>query len=203
MYKVYTMELQFRDKIYGGVPKNPEVLNTFLQIQGMPEELSEEYEEEADLDAQAEKYWTGFRKDETGIFIRDFQIKAMLKETASVLGITTQKRGSKAILQHGLFIKPPRIHLLDEQGNPKKEPDGYDDIVGSPKGPGGRRSIIRRVDYALRPRIRFRVYLLDGGKLSEEDLRKCFELGQEDGLGSLRSYEAGKFDIVKFEREDS
>jgi len=198
LYDVYEVELKFRNRLYGGVPKNPDALRSFLESSGLPKELEEEYEEEAGASEEVEKNHTGFREDENGIFIRDFQIKALLKETASVLGITTSKRGSKAILQHGLFVKPDRIYLLDEGGSPKKAPDGNEVMVGKVRGPSGTRSVVTIADYVEKAIIRFQIWLLKGGKFAEEDLYKCLLLGQEDGLGSRRSFEAGKYDIVRF-----
>ena len=57
-----------------------------------------------ELDEEKERSMTGFKKDERGIFIGGYQIKAMLAESASLQEITVKKRGSKNTLREGLVV---------------------------------------------------------------------------------------------------
>ena len=104
----FIVELEFRDKILGGHPKNPEVLRNHLiakldreakeAIKRGEEPPSEERREELmqahlermfgasmeeTIDHESEKSWTTFNSDEVGPYIEAYQVNAMLREMAS------------------------------------------------------------------------------------------------------------------------
>lgn len=195
MYLKFDVALQFRDRLYGGLPRQAKMVDQYIEAKFGEEnlDLAEKIKAEVDLVEETERVWTGFRTDEKGLYICDYQVKAMLKQCGSLLGIYTQKRGTKNIVKEALFIKPSRLYL------DREEPDGTEDIAGHVMTMQGKRSILKRCDYALQPLISFQIWLLDVNKVTGDDLKSILELGQEVGLGSNRSFEAGKFDVTKFE----
>jgi hypothetical protein len=208
LYDVYRVTVRLRDKLCGGTPKNPELLKGWIAA------TTEHNDETTDaqvaevkaalLEPTEEKSWNGFRGDkERGLFIEARQIKAMFKESATMLRITVDKRGSKQIFQHGFEIKSleepaDRIYLGT------KEPSGYDEgpiHVDTAQGP---RTAIKRVDYIDRPTITFDIWVLataaaETRHIGESDLIPMLTFAQENGLGADRSQGRGKFDVVKFE----
>jgi len=224
LYTIYNIVIAFRDKCFGGQPKSKEILEKWIEAKGeMPRETMEEKEKVLDLTEETEQVWCGFRANGKGIFLRDFQIEALLSQCATTLGITMATRGSKGIIQHGLHVGPREIHFKD-----RKEPDGFDDIAGHVMTPQGKRSILKRCDFVQGAEITFQLKLLKYGppklktdaeakipdkptakqpkekgiqtKLSEKDLLDMLHLGQENGLGSCRSLGGGKFDVIEFEK---
>jgi hypothetical protein len=211
MYKKVEVELKFRDRIYSGLPKNSELIKGYVKAKFGSED-STTVETDLDLDNELEKVTTGFKKDDVGIYIGSYQIKAALKQYASLLRFTVKKRGSKQTVAEGLFIKGinaddnltnEKIYLLPL----KTTPDGIHDHTGNVPTPQGTRSILKALEYIEKPTVKFQVWVIDVriGKAANskdlriEDIRTCLEFGQECGIGAHRAYESGKFDIIKFE----
>jgi len=109
LYDIYRITIRAVDKIAGGVPKNPDLIRSWVEAStGYKDEISGELTDaamEQMIDTVSEKSWNGFFRDpDKGIYLEARCIKAMFKECASVLRITTQKIGSKQILQHGFEV---------------------------------------------------------------------------------------------------
>ena len=208
LYDIYTLEIAMRDKLCGGVPKNPDVLDDWVKTKtGHDDEQTAQLTEEARaalLDTVTEKSWNGFLADpDNGLFIEARQLKAMFKECASLLRITVQKSGSKQILQHGFEVKAldggARIYLG------RQKADGYVEgpiHVSTAQGP---RTALKRVDYVEGVTLTFAVWVLrtaPGEKrhLGARDIETMLALAQENGFGADRSQGRGKFDVVRFEK---
>jgi CRISPR/Cas system CSM-associated protein Csm4 (group 5 of RAMP superfamily) len=208
LYDIYRITLRTIEKLAGGVPKNPDLIRSWVEAStGHKDEKSEQLTEaavEQMIDEVSEKSWNGFFRDkEKGIYIEARCVKAMFKECASVLRITVQKIGSKQILQHGFEVKAldggARLYLGKDQA------DGYDESpihVVTPQGP---RTAIKRVDYVENVELTFEVWVLttaaqEKRHVGEEDLKRMLALGQENGLGADRSQGQGKFEVTAFEK---
>ena len=206
------VEITLRDKIYGTLPGDREIFEGWMQSKFDDPENTENTEKDLDLDKELEKNTNQFRCDETGIYIGAYQLKAMIAQCGSLLGLTVNKRGSKQTLKEGTFIKgintegeftSDKVYLLPV----RKEADGKDNFTGTVSGPQGSRSIISNSQYCVQPTIRFQMWVLSnrlqetnqGKKLTFEDFENIFELGQEVGIGAHRNMEKGKFDLKTFQ----
>jgi hypothetical protein len=208
LYNRFMIGIQVRERLDGGVPKDPELIKAWVVSKtGFDDEQTQKQIDahKADLDAateeQAEAMWCGFKKDDRGPYIETRQIKAMLRECAVVLGITKAKRGSRQIVQHGFEVR-------GHGGDSKVYIDAKN--VGTVEGaihvmtPQGPRNALKRVDFVgPESTLEFEVWILktapqETRHLGEEDLKKLFQLAQEDGLGANRSQGSGKFDVVVF-----
>jgi hypothetical protein len=208
LYDRYRVTLRLRDKICGGMPKNPDLIRSWVEAgtEHSDERTEAQTKEaiEALVDATTEKSWNGFPGDDTGgLFIWSRQIKALFKECASMLRVTVEKRGSKQIFQHGFEIKgavkDDRVYLG------RKDPHGYDEGPIHVQTAQGPRTALKRVDYVLAPELTFEVWVLathaaETRHVGETELRQMLLFGQENGLGADRSQGRGKFDVVAFER---
>ena len=212
MYKQFHCELKFRDKIYGGLPKNEADLESYVKSAFKSDDTSPT-DTDLDLTEELEKRTTGFRKDNVGIYIGSYQIKAMLAESASLLGITVKKRGSKQTLKEGLIVQG--LDAEDNITNEKvyflpttTEPHGTYTHAGQVSTAQGSRSILKRMEYIEKATIKFRLILLEnrmsddarGKGLLVSDLKLCLAHGRELGLGSHRKYESGRFNVIKFKQ---
>ena len=158
------------------------------------------------LNPTEEKSWNTFRADaERGCYVECRQIKALFKEAATMLRLTTDKRGSKQILQHGFEVKAPgggdRLYLGFVETDERKLPYSEGPIhVQTAQGP---RTAIKRVDYVEEATIDFEVWVLathasETRHIGEEDVVAMLTFGQENGFGADRSQGCGKFDVRKF-----
>jgi hypothetical protein len=206
-YDIYQVTLAIRDKICGGTPKNPELLAGWIAATTEHNDSTTTSQEkearEALLEPTEEKSWNGFPGDAGGIFVWARQVKALFKECASMLRITTTKIGSKQILQHGFEVKglggkADRVHL-----GGKRTADGYLEGPIHVQTAQGPRTAIKRVDYVEGVTLEFEVWILsthaaEKRHVGEEELRRMLTFGQENGLGADRSQGHGKFDVVGF-----
>ena len=217
LYDRYRVTIQIRTKICGGTPHNAEVLESAIRARtGFDDHITAEQiaaakaalpktELHEDLvDEKVERSWNGFPLDESGggLFIWARQIKAMFKESATMLKYTVEKRGSKQIFQHGFEIKgvqnEERIFLGVQA------PSGFDEGPIHVQTPMGPRTAIKRVDYVERPTLTFEVWVLathaaETRHIGERELRRMLTFAQENGLGADRSQGRGKFDVTAFE----
>jgi hypothetical protein len=207
LYDVYRVSLRMRDRICGGMPKNPDLLKGWIAATTEHDDAKttelEKEAREALLEPTVEKSWNTFPADKKGLFVWSRQIKALFKESATMLRITTQKIGSKQIFQHGFEIKGPDVDDRVYLGADK--PDGFDEGPIHVQTAQGPRTAIKRVDYVSRPLLHFEVWVLttataEKRHVGEEDLVKMLVFGQENGLGADRSQGRGKFDLLEFQR---
>jgi hypothetical protein len=222
LFNRYRARLQFRNKIMGGVPKDPKMIEGWLRTKaGLSDseeelrfaviqtlqELGGEVSPEMTMDelievsqALAEQRNTnGFKRDETGLYIESRQIKAGLKETINALYAGEKwgktRKGPKNFAVEHVFIHPHRIYLG------RAEPDGIDLLIGHVTGPQGRRSTITYVEHCVEPEIEFDV-LVDTRaeeQIEEAQWREIWVHGQENGYGAARSQGWGTYDIVAWD----
>lgn len=204
LYDIFTVQIQMRDRLVGGTPRSKDMIRSWLEARtGHSDETTDEQEAEiaAAIDAAEDSCWTGFCGDERGLYLHTRNVKAMIKQCASVLGITKKKRGSKQILHEGAEVKAPdggdKLYLE------RQEPDGSEERpihVMTARGP---RNALKRVDYVNGARLAFEVWVLktaaqETRHIGEKELTKILTFAQENGLGADRSIGYGKFDVIEF-----
>lgn len=229
VFAVYEVELTFRDKIMGGIPKDPKVIQGWLRAKagiGEERELAQfaartMMENGHDLGVTAEQLLTmdpnelynlmdevaeryaeemqtnGFKINDSGLFIEDRQIKALLKESTNILFAGERwgqtKKGPRSFVAERVFVKPGRIHLGVQK------PHGVELIVGHVSGPQGKRSTLTYHEYVVKPVINFKLEVVRD-ELSQDQWADLWTHAQENGLGALRSQSHGRFDVTKWER---
>ena len=220
LYDIYQCTIAMRDKICGGTPRNEDVLRSAIIARtGHEDDVTREQITEAIanspkgsaaseidemVEEKIEKSWNGFPKDGAkGIFIWCRQVKALFKESATMLRVTVDKRGSKQIFQHGFEIKGPDV--ADKLYLGKQEPDGFDEGPIHVQTAQGPRTALKRVDFVSQPKLQFEIWVLtthaaDKRHIGENDIRLLLTFAQENGLGADRSQGRGKFDVIEFAR---
>lgn len=216
LYDFYNVQIRFKDRCYGGRPKNKELLRTWIvATTGYNDAKTDELVAQAqdmtpalDLDKEFEKSWTGFATDGDGVFLESRAVHAMIKQCASLLRLTIDKRGSKQILAEGTVV-----HAMDG-GNKIRfvrnasrvlVPDGYQEDAIHVTTPQGERTALRRQDYIHQAGLEFQVWIMktapsEKRHLTEEDLVRILTLGQNVGLGASRSQSNGQFEVIGFGR---
>ena len=212
LYQKFSVKFKFRDRVYGGLPKSENLVESYVKAKFDSEDTSV-VETELDLVKELEKSRTGFKRhDDFGVYLGDYQIKAMIKQCASLLKLTVQKRGTKQTVAETLFVKG-----LTEDGElvegrvpfiaKREKPDGIEGFQGCVKDQAGTRSAVKEMEFVERADVNLQLWVLGrriGGKqLSDDDLLDILLLGQEVGLGSGRAFEKGKFDLLEFDQLQS
>jgi hypothetical protein len=219
IYNKYLVTIRVRDRVLGGVPKNPDKLNEWVRSRMQIKEPDEESERatrevmETLNEPTEESSWCCFQSDEQGLFVAAMNVKAMLKTVAQLLGWYTKKMGLRPFTQHfGLEVKGEdgsmRIRMKRSTLSGQtvvQEPDGDLEGLVHLNTKSGPRSALRRQDYVDKPIISFQVWLMKTSNsekrhISEEELKKWLCAAQEEGFSATRSQGHGKFDVIGLER---
>lgn len=217
--------LQIRDRICGGIPKDPDVIRAWItailhnqsKVRTMAEETKAGLEDgtieaktkeemgvsEEDMDAITQSAWNGFKKSGE-LFIEGRQVKAMLKESANILSKKTTIWALKSKIADHFFVSEDHIPLG------VTEPSGYmEGTVHVTDRYGEPQSALKRTDYVSQPQISFTVKALDDPFKDKAKntwapaavLELLLEYAQELGLGAERSQGYGKFTNVSYRRD--
>lgn len=194
LYNHATVKIRFRERVYGGIPKTAELIDSYVSSKFGVEsgDLAEELKKEVDLLEETEKITTGFKMLDGKPYLSDYQIKAMIKQAANRLKLTVNKRGTKQDITDGLFVTP-KIFL---SSNGLSAPLPVEDFCGHVQTPQGKRSILKASEYVEQGEAEFALRLIKTSVMAKKDVLDCFLLGQEIGLGSNRSFEKGKYDLL-------
>lgn len=188
----YTLTVTFTEPLLGTVPKDPEVYKTF--IESKKPDLEED--ESATVEKAEERSWTGFHRDELGLFLYDYQVKGYLKEAAAMVKQPGRRASLRPTVERYVFVEPRRIYLG------KTEPDGVLERPLRAMTMRGPRTALSRSDYVdAGTRITFQVVVLDDA-LPEEALRKLLDYGRYMGLGQWRSGSYGRFQYDLYETRE-
>lgn len=211
LYDVYAVAIAIREKLCGGKPKSDALLEAHIIRQtGHEDEATKKLiaqakegatPEEGDLENRVEQSSTRFLSDERGLYIDAYQVKAMLRQSGSMLGLYKKRIGTKQICAEGLEVKglehERRVYLG------KSAPDGTYEATIHVTGPKGKLSGIKRVDFVEGVGLAFEIWILktdanEKRHVGEKDLVEILRFSQENGVGADRSQGYGKFDVVKF-----
>ena len=219
LFTTYRAELSFQNRIIGGIPKDPKVIEAWLRTKitvnndeeyiqmakRTMEELGytgltgENFEDMEKVSAEmaAVKHCVGFKRDDHGLYIEARQVKAMLKECTNILfagtkmGIT--KKGAKSFLAERVFVEPDKIYLG------VTEPTGIDTVIGHVSGPRGPQSTLAYVEYVDKPVITFDV-MAAKDCIPDDMWGQVWVLGEKNGLGAMRSQNHGHFEVTKWSK---
>lgn len=218
LFNTYRCGIEFRDKIMGGIPMDPNVIKGWLTSKmglskdaeivsrmaqtlrelgaDLPDEPTiEDMNEAAELLANTQQS-NGFKRDENGLYIEGRQVKAMLKEVTNILFAGQRwgktRKGPKGFLAERVFPEQDRIYLG------RDEADGAELFVGHVSGPQGMRSTLTYYQYVERAHIEFDVLATKDAD-EEIDWPILWLHAQENGLGALRSQGHGRFDVVQWD----
>lgn len=189
MFKEKTYRIRLCTPMLGTVAKDPEVYRTFIESK-KPKGVEED--ESATVDKTEEKGWTGFHKDDQGLFIYDYMIKGFLKHAGNVLKKQVKVKALRSKIDDQLFVFPRRIYLGTEV------PYGVIERPLRAMTMQGPRVTLARSDYIQEGvEIEFTLKWLDGGEITEELIDTLFDYGKLAGLGQFRNGGYGRFEVVQ------
>jgi hypothetical protein len=171
----------------GTVPKDKEIYKSYIESKA-PEGLNGESETVEEIE---EKGWTGFHKDEEGLFVYDYFIKGFIKNAGNILKDNAKIQNLRSKLSNNLFVFPRKVRLG------KVEPDGVLERPLRAQTPQGPRVTLARSDYiAAGTEITFQIGWIEHKDLSEKLIMELFAYGELQGLGQFRNGGYGRFTVV-------
>lgn len=215
-YKSYRAEIQFLNQLHGGIPKDPEVIKTWLETKGISDaDILRKTCEAMGVDAEGvddatqktiDKSAMGFKIGERGLYIEARMVKSAFKEAANVNREFLRAHNSKLAMARARCAERVWVRGVDDVEKiwlGREDPDGVEqrfvhlkDRFGNPV------SAIKLVDYVNAPRLEFVIEVIDDNLFTEEVLRDLLEYMGRNGLGANRSQGAGLFELVSFAEED-
>jgi hypothetical protein len=195
-------KLELLTEMLGTVPKDPDVYKTYIESKkpgngdGEAEYLT--------VDKIEEKGWTGFHRDENGLFIYDYMIRGFLKAAGEVMangimvdkekkGITVSEKlkAVKSKIDKYVFVFPRRIPLG------VKEPEGYIERPLRAMTMQGPRVTLARSDYVKAGTILdIEIALLPQKEISWATIEQFLSYGELCGLGQFRNGSYGRFRVM-------
>lgn len=209
----FAVEIEFTEPVLGTCPMDPEVYRTYIEKnkfdhQAKRGDLSAEIiaeQESSQIESREERGWTGFWKDEKGIYVYDYWIKGFVKNAVLVLKEVHGVKNPRSKVGSYLFIFPRRVHFYR---------DGSDNGIGAPDGvlerplramtmQGPRVTLTRSDMLQAGTRLSFTIKtILANKEVTDPDLiSMLLSYGQYEGLGQFRSGSYGRFKVVSMERK--
>lgn len=201
--KRYTIRLT--EDILGTCPKDPELYATWVASK---DPSGNGHEEVADVQAVEERGWTGFLRDDHGLYLSSHMILGYLKNAGEVLrgqvritkekkdgaSVTEPMKGVRSKIDKYLFISPKKLYFGGHL------PDGVNERpirTMTPQGP--RVALIRSDSVSSGVELTFDLELLDQRELTWDHIDFFFQYARLQGLGQWRSGGYGRFEVVRVE----
>lgn len=146
------------------------------------------------------RHLNGFRRDENGLFIKGYHVKAAIKEAASVAagsgkvdlrGWGVTKKFLNSFVAEHIMVPDEKIYLGRE------EPDDVSQSFPENKRIGQRG--IQMTEFCNDVDISFRV--ISDWDFTDENWAMIWLTGQEQGLGACRSQGFGRYKVTSWERQ--
>lgn len=198
-------------RIMGGNPSDPKVAEGFLRKKlgisddDLVRETVAAYMVERGVDAETAakevqdlKYLNGFKRDSQGLYVEGRQLKAGIKEAASVAravgnlktkwGLTN--KGVLSFVAEHIFVVEDRLYLGVE------EPTGI--IQSFPKNPITNQSSIRYEEYVDNAKVDFTV--VTDWDFEDSEWAALWLTAEQQGLGASRSQGYGRYEVTRWEK---
>lgn len=188
-YQNYKITIELLEPMLGTIPKNEKVYKTFIESKNPKGE-----EDGVDMEKLEEKSWTGFHKDEEGIFIFDYMVKGFMKNAGNVLKEPVGIKALKSKIEDTCFIYPRRIRPdKDILPEPVERP-----LRGMTKM--GPITCLARSDVLPRgTKFEFTLEKI-GNKITDKALNSIFDYGTRKGLGQFRNGGYGRFKVLEMKK---
>lgn len=195
LYRTYNVTIKFHNGIAAGTAPNQGLLTTHARLfsEGVSNDLKYAKKVEGEVTEEAieefiKRCSSIFRADEHGIYIADFQIKAMLKDAAQRTKDTLKIKSLSKTLRDGGVIFPKKIYL-------GVAPSVEERPVKPESGPAN----IKIFQVAEGVTLKIPCAVLQNGDVTDDLFKKLWFVAQDVGLGANRHLGFGEFELVAFE----
>lgn len=229
VFVTYRAQIQLRDRIMGGTPKDPKIIEAWLRhkagidkqeeirramirtMQELGAEVDENssYEEvqKASEALAVHRQTNGFKLNDKGLYIEGRTVKAAIKESTNILfagdrWLKKQKKDSDDLYggKGPRAVVAERVFVNPDQISLGVDgPTGIDLFIGHTQGPKGRQSNLTHYEYVDRPLITFDVMVAQDA-VENDNWEALWVHAQENGLGALRSQGFGRFDVMAWDK---
>lgn len=189
----YSLTIEFLEPVLGTAPKDRELYESYIIERAKKEGVEVDEEEElATIEDLAQRGWTGFHSDNTGLFLYDYQIRGYFKEAGSATKHIHGVKNVNTKVDRWLFVRPRRIYFT-RNGTVIKQPESVlERPIRAMTMRGPRTSLVRSDSIQAGAQL---ICTLDviNDEISEKFLRTCLDYGSMSGMGQWRTGGYGRF----------
>lgn len=194
---VADVRLELLTDMLGTRAKHPEIMKTWLGlVEGVGEDekqVAEGMEVDPDIDERELKRWTGFPKDEQGIYIWSVLVKGWLKELGNNYAKHMDVKAARSKINNFVFVHPRKIYLgLDEPDGVLERPLRAETM----KGP--RITLVKSDTVSAGTHIAFELHILGHPEITPQFIENLMTYGQFMGLGQWRTGGYGQCKLISF-----
>lgn len=209
--------IKFEEPILGSSPKDKDLYADYIASKiAKRKDLSEEERENIkadeidaaynDIEAVEGRGWTGFMRDELGLYVMNYNVRGYLKSALAALqenGVVKKIPAYKSAVDKFVHVRPRKLHFLGDTGRIIEGDSRNITVLERPlramtmKGP--RVSLARSDCLPAGTLLSWEFHLLKNTKISMEMLKSAMEFGEYEGLGQWRSGGYGQFSVVTFQ----
>ena len=185
------VKIKLTTEMLGTVTKDPEVYKTYIESKKPAGQTEPEY---MTVEKSEERGWTGFHKDENGLFIYDYMIKGFLKAAGNTLKDIVKVKNLRSKIDDFVFIFPRRIYLNQQDS------DGVLERPLRAMTMQGPRVTLARSDYInVGKELEFEIVLIPHKEVDADLIENLLGHGMLMGLGQFRNGGYGRFEVVSVE----
>ncbi len=223
MWKYFDITLDFNKrgmsvKVMGGIPKAKQIVASWIDASKMKDEKYKQKLEKGEnlrsledikkeviqnTEAIEDKVHVGFLKDDVGIYAREHQIRAHMKDCGNQIRELLGISGLKAKIANKVFLETERFYFTKNGGTPVTEIDGVWEHGIRIWTPQGERSALKRNDYIENASLKFTVKVLNDKVITEDILKTVLDYGSDHGIFSERGMGYGKYSYTIEEVENA
>jgi hypothetical protein len=195
--------------IAGGTPTDPNVAEGWIRTKlGSTDDLLRQQvaetmiergitADEAAVEVNKNKHLNGFKRDDLGLYIEGRQLKAAIKEAASVavaagkLGARGWGKTNKGLLSYvaeHIFVVEEKLHLGVTEATGINQR-----FVHTFRGSG-----IQYEEYVTDAKLDFTV--MSDHNFSEKEWAAIWTTGEQQGVGASRSQGYGRYEVTRWDR---
>ena len=193
------IKIKFTERILGSLPKDPNIYRNWIESkkdEDSPKDDEAANVSETDKTNDQLKGWTGFLKDEDGLFVYDYVVKGFFKYAANIMVEELKTKQLKSKVIKNVFISGRKIHFT-KNGKTFTEPEGYLERGLQVMIATGPRNTLMRSDYLPEgSELTFRVSYRKFSPITQKIIDSLLEYGAFCGLCQWRTGGYGKFEVV-------
>jgi hypothetical protein len=190
----FNVQIELTEPMLGTVPKDPNIYTQYIASKAPSEFLAcEEIDLEKTREDLEKTGYTGFHKDEKGLFLYDYQVMGFIKEAGNTLKDQLKIKNLRSKLNMFVYVAPRRIHFAKEPSEPLERP------LRAMTMQGPRVTLAKSDTVPAGTKLSFQIELFEHKEIDAKVLRTLLEFGRFNGLGQFRTGGYGRFKVLRFE----
>jgi hypothetical protein len=205
LFREIKVQWEFQNRVMGGVPADPAVIAAWLETRGLAEKVRETIEEtsgdpEAVPPEKPEVAKLVFKRNETGLYVDAYTVKAHLKDAANQIAKLLGVTALRSKVANKCYVMGEHLPLFRPTGEAIMVADGEYEHAIQVMTRQGPRSALKSNEFIETPScLAFTLQVLKDGIITDEIIRSICEYGGIHGYGAERGLGYGRYQATFLE----